>query len=310
MSTHAHPPRPLLRWAAILCAVLAVVWALTGCTSGSSDSSEGGAVGGDAAYDQGAPAEAEDSADGSTASSADTAGEDRALIVTGSMYVTVEDPIAAADRAAAMVESAGGRIDARSERAATEYDGGSAWLTLRIPQERLDAVVDDLRGLGTVDEYSTTSADVTREVQDLEARISTLRASTERIAALLGEAEKIADIITLENELASRQAELESLEAWQRGLDDQVAMSTIELSLTTEPVVVVDDAPRSFWAGVVSGWDALVGFLTGALVITGVVLPWLAAAGVIVIAAWLVLRSRRARRRDVAPASSEPPSAP
>ncbi|MDN4490798.1 DUF4349 domain-containing protein [Demequina sp. SYSU T00068] len=310
MSTHAHPPRPLLRWAAILCAVLAVVWALTGCTSGSSDSSEGGAVGGDAAYDQGAPAEAEDSADGSTASTADTAGEDRALIVTGSMYVTVEDPIAAADRAAAMVESAGGRIDARSERAATEYDGGSAWLTLRIPQERLDAVVDDLRGLGTVDEYSTTSADVTREVQDLEARISTLRASTERIAALLGEAEKIADIITLENELASRQAELESLEAWQRGLDDQVAMSTIELSLTTEPVVVVDDAPRSFWAGVVSGWDALVGFLTGALVITGVVLPWLAAAGVIVIAAWLVLRSRRARRRDVAPASSEPPSAP
>src|SRR5665648_606586 len=107
------------------------------------------------------------------------------VIITGAMYMTVEDPIAAADRAVGIVQDAGGRIDARSETAPDERNGGSASLTLRIPPNHLDAVIDDLRELGTVDQLSTDSYDVTTEVTDLDAKISTLRASTERIQGLL-----------------------------------------------------------------------------------------------------------------------------
>jgi hypothetical protein len=147
---------------------------------------------------------------------------DRSVIITGSMYMTVEDPIAAADRATGIVESAGGRIDARSETAPVEGSGGSASLKLRIPSNALDTVVGHLRELGTVDQFSTDANDVSTEVTDLNAKISTLRASTTRIEALLSNAKDIADIITIENELDSRQAELQSLEAQQRGLNDQV----------------------------------------------------------------------------------------
>src|SRR5690606_34390800 len=102
---------------------------------------------------------------------------------------------------------------------------------------------------------------------DLEAQISTLRASTARIESLLTEAQDISDIIKLETELANRQGTLEGLEARQRGLDDQVSMSTIDLSLTTEPVVIVEEeAPSSFLDGLASGWNGLVTFLSGALV--------------------------------------------
>ncbi|WP_052405571.1 DUF4349 domain-containing protein [Demequina mangrovi] len=307
MSTRVDANSRPLRRGAVVASILALAWALAGCSSSAEDSGgeadsmgyagrEEAAVAGDAMADE--AAETEDlGGDGA-------ADSDRAIIVTGSMYMTVEDPIAAADRAASLVEGAGGRVDARSETAATEYDGGAAWLTLRIPANGLDSMVDRLRGLGTVDEFSTDSADVTQQVTDLEAQISTLRASTARIEGLLAEASSIRDIITLEDELDSRQSQLESLEARQRGLDDQVSMSTIDLSLTTEPVVIVDDSPHTFGTGLASGWNGLVAFLGGALVIAGVLLPWLVTAGIVATVVLLAVRASKDRKRRAAAATT------
>jgi hypothetical protein len=293
MGAPIHPVPHRARRGVAIASLVAFAAVLAGCSSSSSEpGSYGGDMpraeyansGGDMAYTDAAVAEAPQS---STA--------DRSVIITGSMYMTVEDPIVAADRAAGIVQNVGGRVDARSETAPDEHYGGSAWLTLRIPSDKLDAVVDNLRELGTVDQFSTDSYDVTTEVTDLEAQISTLRASTTRIESLLLEAKDISDIITLENELDRRQSELESLEARQRGLDDQVSMSTINLSLTTEPVVIVDDSPETFWEGLTSGWNAFVGFLSGALVVIGILLPWLALIGLIGLAVVVRLRARKSR---------------
>lgn len=287
------------RRAGFIVGLIAMAGLLAACSSSGSDAGgyydEGAATGGDVgAY--------EEATDGDASSPAD----DRAIIVTGEMYMTVEDPVAIADQVATIVQAAGGRVDGRSETAPDEYYGGSAALTLRIPADELDDVLERVRALGTVDELRTESSDVTTQVTDLESRISTLRASTKRIEGLLTEANDISDIIALENELSSRQAELESLEARQRGLDDQVSMSTIYLSLTTEPVVIVDDSPDSFWDGLVSGWNGLVAFISGALVVLGVVLPWLALAGILAFGAMLVIRARRGSARRSAAAQAGP----
>ena len=296
MSTRIHIAPPRARRRGLIASLVAVAAVLAGCSASTSDAEyadpglKAANPGEDAAY---ADAEAADVARSSTS--------DRSVIITGAMYMTVEDPIAVADQAVGIVQNAGGRIDARSETAPDEHYGGSASLTLRIPSNALDAVVDDLRELGTVDQFSTDSYDVTTEVTDLEAQISTLRASTARIEALLSQAKDISDIITLENELDRRQAELQSLEAQQRGLTDQVSMSTINLSLTTEPVVIVDDSPETFWGGLVSGWNALVAFLSGALVVVGVLLPWIALLAVIALP---VVVKARARKSRIAPRKS------
>lgn len=279
--------RRLLR-IGVIAGLIVAMGALAGCSSSSDSSSSGAEDGADAAYAEGGAQE-------DSAANAAPEDQDRSLIVTGELYITVEDPLVAADQAANIVQSAGGRIDARSETAPQGRDGGSASLTLRIPADELDAVVDDLRELGTVDHFATNARDVTTEVTDLEAKISTLRDSTDRIQDLLADAKDIKDIITLEDELASRQAELQSLEAQQRGLDDQVSMSTIDLSLTTEPVVIVDDSPQTFWDGVVSGWNGLVSFVSGALVVLGVLLPWAVLAALITVGVVVAVRARRSR---------------
>jgi len=289
--TQASPRR--VRRAGIVASLVAVAAVLAGCSSSSEDSASSGAD--MAAVGVEAPV-ATAAAEGNKSSAEGLSTTDRSVIVTGAMYMTVDNPIAAADQTVSIVQNAGGRIDARSETAPDDRDGGSASLTLRIPSDKLDAVVDDLRVLGAVDQFSTDSYDVTTEVTDLDAKISTLRASTERIEGLLVDAKDIKDIITLEQELDSRQAQLESLVAQQRGLADQVSMSTISLSLTTEPVVIVDDSPETFWDGLVSGWNGLVTFVSVALVIVGVLLPWLALAALITLAAVVAVRSRKSRR--------------
>jgi hypothetical protein len=312
MSENKEGTMRRMRSIGVIAGLIVMAGVLAGCSS-SSDSSSGGdpAYGGDEAYADSGVANA-GASDEEAASAPRSSTADRSVIITGAMYMTVEDPIASADRATGIVQSAGGRIDARSETAPDENRGGSASLTMRIPSNRLDAVVADLRELGTVDQFSTDSYDVTVEVTDLEAQISTLRASTQRIEGLLADAKDIKDIITLENELDGRQAELQGLEARQRGLNDQVSMSTIDLSLTTEPVVivVVDDSPETFWDGLVSGWNGLVSFVSVALIVVGVLLPWVALAGLITIAVIASVRMRRSRVARRAAASTATAASP
>lgn len=283
----------------IMAGLIVAVGTLMGCSSSDDASAYDG--GNDLAYDEAFDGAAEGEAPAAVDDAVVQRAETRSLIITGALYMTVEDPIAVADAATELVERAGGRIDARNETAPGERDGGSAYLTMRIPADKLDAVVDDLRELGSVDEYTTNSQDVSVEVTDLEARISTLRASTARIEGLLAEAKDISDIIVLENELANRQAELQSLEAQQRGLNDMVSMSTIDLSLTTEPVVIVEEeGPDNFWDGLVSGWNGLVGFVSVALIVIGVLLPWFALIALLVAAVLVPIRLRARRRNRAA----------
>lgn len=270
-------------------ALLAAALVLSGCSAGYSAPDGGGVV-----VDE-APAAPQEAGGDSGA----TGDEDRDIIVTGTMTVTADDPIDASREAVRIVETAGGRIDGRTEYASRNGDAGSATLTLRIPADRLQAVLDDLAELGRADELSTSSSDVTVQTQDLEARIAALRATIERLTALLARAESIEDLITLETRIGEKQGELESLEAQQRVLADQVAMSTITLYLRSEAEAPTPE-PADFWSGLETGWGAFVGFWSGLLVALGVLLPWLVVAGVA--ATVIVVLVRRRRAQAAAPA--------
>jgi hypothetical protein len=121
----------------------------------------------------------------------------------------------------------------------------------------------------------------------------------------MAQATNIDDLITLESAISSRQGELESLEAQQRYLDDQVSMSTISLYLRSD-AEAPKSVPGDFWSGLVTGWNAFVGFWAGLLVVLGVLLPWLITFGAI--AALIIWLVRRRRRPSAASGTLAPPS--
>ena len=235
--------------------------------------------------------------EGAAAGDAATAAlvpQDRAVVTSGTATVTADDPLAAATEAVRIVEGAGGRVDARTESAPTENDEGSANLTLRIPSSVLTATLDDIKKLGKLEDIALNSVDVTTQSQDLDARISALSASVDRLTALLASATDTKVLIELESAISERQGNLESMQAQQRSLADQVSMSTIDLALisvTDAPVA----QPDTFWSGLAAGWGALTGFVGFVLVAFGVLLPWIVVAGIAAAVALLVIRRRRAR---------------
>lgn len=282
--------------------MLAAGIVLSGCSAGAdySGASDGGSTA------ERAPL-AVDAADTASDGEQNAAVDDQALVITGTVTITADDPIAASEKATAIARAAGGRVDARTEYAPRDGDAGSATLTLRVPADAVEDVRDQLKELGTVEETDFSSVDVGTQQRDLDTRITTLRASIARYTSWLADADTTADLIQLEQAIAERQNELESLEAQQRALDDKVAMSTITLQLRSVALAPPPDGPDNFWEGLVVGWNGFVAFWGGVAVALGVGLPWLVVLGVVLTV--VVLLVRRAGRSSVTPLTASAPLA-
>ncbi|WP_166785430.1 DUF4349 domain-containing protein [Cryobacterium cryoconiti] len=218
----------------------------------------------------------------------------RDVITTGMVSITVDDPIASVQDAVTITEQAGGRVDSRTENPATDNQPASANLTLRIPSDELDRTLAELKQLGTVNFVSLNASDITQQTQDLDARITSLQTSVDRLLALMVEATTTADLIAVENALSQRQSDLEGLQAQRDYLSDQVDFSTITLDLYSTGTVA-PGTPDGFWDALAAGWNALVTALGIAIVGIGFALPWLLALGLVTAIVYLVIRLARKR---------------
>ncbi|MEU8236980.1 DUF4349 domain-containing protein [Actinoplanes missouriensis] len=233
--------------------------------------------------------------------------DQRSIIYTGSITVRVEDVTTAAARATGIASAAGGFVGGDERHSGDGAD--TANLTLRIPAAKFSSVVDQLAGLGTEETRGINTEDVTEEVVDLDARISVQKARVESGKKLLARANSLDDLVMLEREVATREADLASLEAKKRRLADLTALSTITVVLLDPDAAVSDpdDEPPGFLAGLSGGWDALKASLAVLLTVLGVLLPWLLVVGVPVAAA--VYAIRRYRRRQLPPPATTTPPA-
>ena len=297
--------RSLVRSIAVVAVLL-----LAGCSAGSDSStmepaSDGGGV------------QSEESAGDEAAAPSEDRGVDTdtgvslsnlEFVVSGSLSMTVDDPHATAEQAALLVERVGGYVQERNEQVSAEAEMSSAYLVVRIPSDQVTVTLADLEELGTVQDLSLISTEVTDQVRDLAARIRALEISIARLEDLLERAGTITEIVNAEQVLTDRQVELESVQAQQAALADQVAMSTIRLELWTEATVPEPDPEPGFWGGLVSGWNALVDTTSNVLHVLGILLPWLVAGALLT--AVVVFVSRWLGRRQAAKAPSAAPSGP
>ncbi len=288
-------------------ALLALLLAGCGAASSSGDSAQSEAGDGFAAADDsgGGAAPEQEAAGDEQAADADadavgTAAAGRQVITSGDVGLVAADPRAAADAVVDLVERAGGRVDARQETAAREEEDvlATAGLTVRVPADALTEVLDELEEVGEVQDVDLRSEDVTATAQDLDARIRATRLSVARIEDLLSRATTQTDIIGAEDTLTERQAALEQLESQRARVAEQVALSTLRVSIwpATPPAEVEPGARGGFLGGLESGWAALVAVAGVVVLVLGALLPWLVVGAVVTGVVLLVRRSLRRRR--------------
>ncbi len=294
------------RWLGAAGLALALAGVLAGCSGSSQGSGAAGAVsapgsGGTAAQDKAAAAAPDAVAKGSTAESTAAIALRPALIRTAELTVVVDDVPAEAAAAGAAARAAGGAV-AGDDRSGSGADA-HATLVLKVPPEKMDAMLDQLGRLGHEQSRSSSTQDVTQDVADVDARIASMQASIARVRAILSRAERIGDVVSVEGELSRRTTELESLQARQRALAGQVNYATITLQLKADrAAAAAPPADRAgFAGGLRDGWHAFTATLGWVFTALGALLPFLLLAAPAAVA-WVALRRRRLTAAPNAPA--------
>jgi hypothetical protein len=161
----------------------------------------------------------------------------------------------------------------------------SGTLTLQVPSTSLDQALSALAGLGTVTSQSTTSQDVSGQVANDTAQLTALQAEEAEYLQLLPQAKSTADILAIEQPLNSVQQQIQTLQASQAYLQSQVAMASIQATLsepgTQPPVVKPEGRLGKAWqqarggvAVVLAGFIIAVGYLLAPALVA--LLVWLA----------------------------------
>ncbi len=216
------------------------------------------------------------------------------VITTAWLTMRVDAVSTGVDEISAIATAQGGTIQ---QQDLTLADGTqTATVIARVPAAQLDRFLSDVQRLGTVESVSRQAADVTQQRIDLDARITALSASADRLRQLLDEAATVTDLVAVETELANRQAELDALTAQRDYLADQVAMSTVTITLLPTVRAGGADAP-GFVTGLQNGIAALGAAIGLGITAMGFLLPFIAILAILALPiAWLIVRRRRRPR--------------
>ena len=231
----------------------------------------------------------------------------QSVIRTAELSITAKDLGAVRVDVDSLLAAVGGSIG--DEQTTHDRKGRveSSTLVLRVPVERFTATKKALMGMGKLETSDESAKDVTSEVIDVDERVQTLQNSLDDLQRFQRSAKDVKDLLAYEEKITQRQSELQSLKAQQSYLADQTSMSTITVHLSTPERYAPPPDPlegAGFLAGLEAGWHALLDVLVVGVTVLGAVLPFLVAALLVGVPAWLGIRLLL-RRRRVSPPPSE-----
>lgn len=232
--------------------------------------------------------------------------EERQRVVTSSMTI---ETTSFDDTLASVRDAAGddGLIDYEDV-----YEGTrglrSASVTLRVPAERMDDVLENLRGIESARVVSerTSADDVTEESLSLEGELDVARARLERVEGLYESATTIDEHLQLLDYVTEQEGRVRALEEALADVGNDVAYSTLTVDLT-EVEALGSDAGESAFSRMESafatGWAGFIELIMKLVLLVIVLWPVLIIAGIIIgIIMW------RRQRKKIAKAAE--PSGP
>jgi Domain of unknown function (DUF4349) len=306
-----------VKGASVMVVAALLVLLLGGCSGGSDggtdamsgtaeDSGSDTLVGRDVPAADGGGQSEPDGGDVSTAGR--TQVQTRAVISTGQVQLETDDLVEARSQVDRLLGRFGGFV--AHEETHSDDDGRTSHSTLqlRVPSQHFETLMSSFADFATVVDTKRKAEDVTTEVIDVDSRIRTQEISLERLRKFLGQATKVADMIRLESEIASREAELASLRAQQDYLADQTSLATVTVRMALPPEKADEEDPledAGFLTGLRNGWEALTDVALVAATAVGALLPFLGVLALFLVPLVVWVRTGRRRRQ---PVTAPPPA--
>jgi archaellum component FlaC len=125
---------------------------------------------------------------------------------------------------------------------------------IRVPQDKLDATLDALTGMGSVRARAISTEDVSTQLVDIQARLSNARKSEEALQEIMTRTGAIADVLQVSRELSTVRESIEQMSAQQKNLQTQVSYSTISLNL--ESAIALSPNKPVFARQLANSWES------------------------------------------------------
>jgi hypothetical protein len=224
----------------------------------------------------------------------------RKVIQNAEMTIETDNPSEGQQKIGVIAEKHGGFVvisESKHNEAASQNVASTVVnVVVRVPAQKFQAALDEIRAVGgRILHEKSSGQDVTEEYIDLEARIRTKKALEAQFLEIMKQARKISDAMEVQTQLAEVRTEIERLEGRRRFLENQSALSTINVTLHT-PTPVVAAATRGFFydlkAAFGDGVDMGAGIFLGIIQFVIVMIP---VTLFILAPAWLVFKWLRRR---------------
>ncbi len=118
-------------------------------------------------------------------------------------------------------------------------------VVLRVPSESFATAVTEVKALAIeVLDKRIGTHDVTEQFTDLASQLRNLRATEDQYLALLDRAEKVEDVVQIQDRLSGVRGEIELLQGRLNLLENEVDLATITVILHTPPDLRVELSPQ------------------------------------------------------------------
>jgi hypothetical protein len=178
--------------------------------------------------------------EGSTAEAAD-----RKIIRNADITIEVPSTVDAQHQVTSIAESNGGFVVTSEAKQRESNDPAQRTLDIklvvRVPSNQFGRAFVEIKKLaGNTPAEQVTSQDVTEDFIDLEARIKTQKALEVQFLEIMRQANKIADALEVQRQIAEVRTEIEKLEGRKRFLENRSSLSTINVNIQTpKPVIAI-----------------------------------------------------------------------
>jgi hypothetical protein len=260
---------------------------------------------------------------GDTASS--PGGTDQRIVIrNANLTIVVDAPGDAMATIMHMAESMGGYVVASTLQKVTTQGGvevPEANLTVRVPAEKLNDALDQIKALGkdpTNDILSenVSGQDVTKEYTDLNSRLKNLEASEAQLREIMASATKTEDVIAIFQQLTQVREQIEVTKGQIQYYKEASALSSIDVKIQAQsavqplqvggwkPVGVAKDALQTliytlqFFANVAI-WSVIYLLPTALVIFLPLWFLW-----------WIIRRGLRNRKKRLAAITPPPPVVP
>ena len=163
----------------------------------------------------------------------------RKIIRNGALSLLVKKAEEVVQNIQALANNLGGFI---SESRVYETSGGSksGTITIRIPADRFEEAMTEIKKMAIKVENETTSAqDVTEKFVDFEAQLKSAQAQEAQYLEILKRAVTVEEVLKVQQKLGETRNTIEKIQGQIQFLSRQVEMSTISVSLTSEADITV-----------------------------------------------------------------------